>query len=237
MSLTCARGTQSVETDKRGRFTLAAEHDEEECDLTVTSPGFARWTRKVSPRTGRVTVRLSIAPSEERVTVSARRRSLFESELRPNEDGIFPGVVDTADLLRYARALGGLTTPVVVYVDGLPVDEPPPLAQIERVTINADPFSAEHAEGDQTVIQIVTRTPDRRLRMSWATDALGFGGHDILGTDLHATTRSGGFVVSGPVPHLPLTFGSRITVFRSSNDVSIQAAPLAEGGSTSATIE
>ena len=236
VELACRDYVDSVETDARGRFEIDSASDG--CRLSVVYRGFAPARQPIG-RATEVTIRLRLASVTEVVTVvpepgvESRRTpssvvSLSESEMRRASGS-------TADLIRYATLLAGAAIrPAVVYVDGLPSSLLPPLELIERISVNADPFSAEHADGDVTSIQIVTKAPPRVFRFSGGSDVLGLGGRDVIAAGARATSRGGNLTVMGPVPRLPLTFSARMSLARTSTDVPLQAV-LPDGGAHAAT--
>lgn len=98
-----------------------------------------------------------------------------------------------------------------LYVDGMPVTSAP-ASMIDRVTVNGDPFTAEHSNVGATRIDIEPRTPDRRWRGDLSSPSFGAGGGSPLGPTGAPMSRSTTFGLSGAVPRLPLTFsvqGSR----------------------------
>lgn len=232
VELRCGDRVDAAESDARGRFEIAASA--EGCRVSVRHRGFAPADEAVG-RAAALTIRLRVAAITETVTVVPERgrrpqlaapfgRSLSDAE-------VMTAAGNTTDLIRYATLLSGASIrPAVVYVDGLPSSLLPPIATIERIVVNADPFSAERADGDVTSIQIITRAPARTFRFSGGSDLLGFGGHDVIAEGARSDSRFGNVSVMGPVPGLPLTFSLRMSAGHTSTDVPIQAVLPDVGG-------
>jgi len=114
---------------------------------------------------------------------------------------------DTSAMIRYAKQLAGVSAGSdVIYVDGLPSSYLPPADMIARITVNGDPFSAEYADGDLTHIDITTKAADRKFRYGFGGPSMGMDARNPLDPSLHSRNRSGSGYISGPIPHLPLTF-------------------------------
>lgn len=238
VELSCGERVDSVETDAQGRFEFNSASDW--CRITVVHRGFAPAVQPVG-QGDEVIVRLRVANVTEVLTVmpelggALRRASASVVSLADAELKTVAG--NSADLIRSATLLAGASIrPTVIYVDGLPGSLLPPIEMIERITVNADPFSAEHADGDVMSVQIITKAPSRTLRFSFGGDLLGMGGHEVLATRSHSKSRFKNGSVTGPVPHLPLTFAARINAGRRSADVAIQAiVPNGGAGADTAT--
>ena len=108
-------------------------------------------------------------------------------------------------------------------MDGLPSQVLPPAETIARLTVNADPFSAEYSDGDRNQIAITTKYPDRRFRPSFGGDFLGAGGGSVLASGLHSKSRSVALGLSGPIPLSPLTFSLHARLGSSQRDEPILA--------------
>lgn len=225
VELACPAHRASVKTDTQGRFEIAGAADG--CRLSVLLRGFSPVHQPVG-RTTAFVIRIPVADVTETVTVTpgpaARVRraapgsvSLIDTELKAVAG-------NTTELVRYASLLvGAAIRPTTVYVDGLPAGVLPPIETIERISVNADAFAAEFADGDVTFIQIVTKAPARTFRFNAGSDVLGLGGRDLIAPGSRSVSRSGNVRVTGPVPHLPVTFSSAVSVGRTSMDVPILA--------------
>src|SRR5262249_56971378 len=99
----------------------------------------------------------------------------------------------------------------------------PPIDTIAGISVNADPFSAEYADGDVAAIRIVTRSPSRAFRILPSTDLLGFGGGNALASGAQASTAAASVSVRGAVPHLPITFSATASGGRTTTGVPIHA--------------
>lgn len=238
VELVCRDHALSVETDARGRFEIAAPSAG--CRLSIRQLGFAPAHQPVGHETEWI-IRLRVADVAEVVTVVpepsvlSRRDPPGSVSLTDVDLKTIAG--NTADLIRYASLLaGGGTRATAIYVDGLPSSVLPPIESIARISVNAGPFSAEHADGDVTFIQIVTKAPARTFRFNAGSDVLGLGGHSVIAPGSHAASRFGHVSLMGPVPHLPITFSARLSVGRTSMDVPIQAVlPLTDPHADTAT--
>lgn len=230
VTLTCGQVSRVVRTDGRGRFVFAATDDARDCGVSVARPGFTTFHDIIGEPSAELSVHLSLAPVREVVNVVAGQ-SDADALLQPTLDGISLSSEElqrisnsTVDLIRYAKLLAGaFGTPEAVRVDGLPATELPPAEMIARITVNADPFSAEYADGDRTSIDITTRSRDRHFRFNLDGGSLGVGGHQTLRPGLRSASQAEGFSLSGAVPHLPFTFSVHMNAGYNSNDMPIQA--------------
>lgn len=229
VELQCANQAEVATTDEEGKFTVVAA-TEDGCVLTITRDGFAPFRQGVDRHGGPVVVRLTLAPVQQRVDVVAPQPartppsfgSVFLSADAQNLRALGP---TTADLIRYAQLMAGTTTrPADVYVDGLPARSLPPLDAIAHISINGDPFSAEYADADVSSIEIITKTPSRKVRLFMGGDMPGVDGRDVLAPSLKSRSRFVNLGLMGPVPHAPLTFSASGGVSRSSQEMPIQAA-------------
>jgi hypothetical protein len=208
VALACGTQHASVQTDAQGRFAIALDM-RGDCTLTVERAGFAPFRTAVrADAADPIVVRLALEPVAQHVAVTAAappRPSFLSVTLAEDDFRALAGT--TADLIRHAQLLAGASAlRTAVYVDGLPGATLPPLDQIARISVNGDPFSAEYADGDVATIQLITRAPARTFRVRTGSDAIGFGGRNLLsgrGSDASASANA---AVSGPLPALPITF-------------------------------
>jgi hypothetical protein len=225
VELVCGTQRDSVETDERGRFTIATPPASRGCRLLVAHQGFAPYEQDVGTSTEVIRIALRIADLSQQVSVVAEEpsaRSVGSVVLSGADLRTFAGT--TADLVRYARLLaGGTTLPGVIYVDGLPATELPALSTIASISVNADPFAPERADGDVASIEIRTRSPARTLRFHLGSDVLEFGGGDALAPDARSGSAFQNFGVAGPVPRFPLTFAANMSLGRMSREMPILA--------------
>jgi hypothetical protein len=225
VELACPEHRASVTTDAQGRFEIAGAADA--CRLSVLHRGFSPVHQPVGRATAFV-LRLRVADVTETATVTpdaaARLRRVAPGSVSLIDTELKAVAGNTRDLVRYASLLvGAAIRPTTVYVDGLPAGVLPPIDAIERISVNADAFAAEFANGDVTFIQIITKAPARTFRVTAASDLLGLGGGDVIAPGSHSASRFGNVRVTGPVPHLPVTFSSAVSVGRTSMDVPIRA--------------
>ena len=228
VELRCDAEVTRTSTNDAGRFVFHDISSQTTCVLAVTREGFAPITQRIKPETtDPIVLRLRLAGVKEVVSVVAAARpeirepigsASIEGELLSQLFG------RTEDMIRYAGLLGGSgMTGTSVYVDGLPVTVMPSPELVGRITVNAEPLSAEYGDGDVTQIQIVTRPAARRLRISPGGSFLGFGGGDGLREGLRSESSSGSLAVSGGVPQLPITIAGNLQTSQYERGVAVQA--------------
>lgn len=217
VTLTCRKSASSVKTDSQGRFSVRNDDRQSDCQLTVTRRGFAPYYEAIAAGERHLPIRLAIAPHAEAISVVADGRdqpplaalgsvSLSDVELYPISN-------NTSDLIQYAKLMAGvLGTSDTVYVDGFPAGVLPPAQMIARITVNADPFSAEYSDGDQTHIDILTKSPDRQFHVHFGGTSLGAGGENPLAANKSSKSNFGNWDVSGPAPFLPLSFSAQLNL-------------------------
>jgi hypothetical protein len=231
VSLDCGAVTDACRTDGEGRFRFDRTEGFAGCTVAAQAAGFApSLAQPVGEITG-VRVRLALPVLSETLTVRPREDeaglspyrslasvSIGRRELRAVSD-------DTGELVRYARARAGVasTTPGRVLVDGLPAGVLPPADTIDRIVVDADPFSAEHADGTEGRVDVATRAPDRKVRMRLGGSGLGTGGGSRLDPDARARSRSLNVGLTGPVPRLPLAFAVHSSFADDLQDVPVRA--------------
>lgn len=231
-ALECGQGRQSTVTDAQGRFRFAVNTGDAACEISVAHAQFANYRQMASGAAETLTVRLEIAPVRQVLNVEADRqdasplaRPAFGS-VSLSEDQLKSISNNTGDLIRYAKLLAGVSgTPDVIYVDGLPSGTLPPAQTIASVTVNADPFSAEYSDGDQTRIEIVSKSPDRQVRVNFGGASLGAGGNNVLAAGAASQSNSGNWTISGPVPWLPVCFSAEASLGSSLTPIAIEAVP------------
>ena len=188
VSLGCGAATDVRRTDGEGGFRFDRPEGFAGCTIAAQAAGFATALAGPVGDSPAVRIRLSLPVLNETLTVRPREDeaglspyrslasvSIGHRELRAVSD-------DTGELVRYARARAGVpsTTPGRVHVDGLPAGVLPPADTIDRIVVDADPFSAEHADGSEGRVDIATRTPDRKLRVRLGGSGFGAGGGSAL---------------------------------------------------------
>jgi len=210
VTLRCGRHNKSVETDSQGRFILGPRPAGEVCGISVNHPGFSPFSESVTRDAEKLSIHLTLAPLSQTVTVSADPDLLLRPALGSvtlSDDELKTISNNTQDLIRYAKLAAGVDGRAdMIYVDGLPASALPPPEMIARITINADPFSAEYTDGDLTHIDIITKSPARNFRFAFGGLDLNAGGHNTLNPSLQSKSRSENGFVSGAIPHFPLTF-------------------------------
>jgi hypothetical protein len=231
VSLGCGASTDEHRTDAGGSFRFDRPGGLAGCTIAASADGFTTAPPQPLGASPHVLVRLGPPALSETLTVRPREgddglsayRSLASvsigaAELRAVSE-------DTADLVRYARARAGLgrATAGQVYVDGLPSGTLPPSDAVDRILVDADPFSAEFADGSEGRIDIATSAPDRKLRLRLGGSGFGAGGGSSLDPGAEARSRSWNLGATGPVPLLPLTFSVHSTLSDGRQDVPVRA--------------
>lgn len=237
VSLTCGAVTDERRTDGEGGFSFDRREGFAGCTITAGAVGFAPSREQPVDGSANLLVRLQLPTLNETLTVRPREGetgfsayrslgsiSIAGPELRTVSD-------DTGDLIRYARARAGVSRAATghVYVDGLPAGALPPADTIGRLIVDADPFSAEYADGSEGHVDIVTLVPERRLRLSLGGGTLGLGGHNALDPAARSTSRSWRMGLTGPVPRLPFTFSLHTSLADDRQDVPVRALVPTEG--------
>ena len=194
VTATCADQSTGLETDAQGRFAFVvpASAAGDGCRLTVIYPGFLPFEQTLAAAQKTMIVQLQLADVKYAVTVSpgAADRTTLETVSIP--DTVLTTISNrTRDLIDYARSVAGATGGEMrAYVDGLPARSLPAADAVCSVTINANPFSAEFGDGDQTRVDIVTKAPDRALHFGFSGGSLGVGGRSVLASGLRSASRS-----------------------------------------------
>ena len=234
VELSCKGRLVSTRTDSQGEFEFSGELLPGGCELSVKRAGFEPYTRPVETPE-HVVVTLQLARVTESIEVTASSTELpptapigsivmTSEELRRISDR-------TEDLIRHAvLAAAGSAGSSAIYVDGLPASVLPPVEMIDRLAVNLGPFSAEYGDGDVNRVEIVTRSPSRRLRISPSGSVLGFGGGSSLRPGTRSESRSGGVSVSGPLPTLPVTLFGDVNVTNYQSELPIEAVVPPNGG-------
>ena len=226
LALVCGVHREESETDTRGRFAITMAAAPAPCRLLVSHDGFAPHDQPVddlATDVGRITLKLgAVAQHVTVVAEPASSWSIGSVVLAGDDLRSFAGT--TAGLVQLARLMaGGTMEPGVLYVDGMPAAGLPPLGLIASIAVNADPFSAERADGDVSSIEIITKTPARRFAFNVGTDALGFGGQDALDRRARSTSAFQNVGVAGPLPGLPMSFVANASAGGQSRSVPIRA--------------
>lgn len=225
VSLTCEGETTTQKSDGRGHFSFVRETFPENCTIRAEYPSFApQETTLGHSRT--FTLELRLAGLKQSTVVeggvlSTRPLvsvSLSSEQLREISN-------QTSDLVNYAKNLAGIYSGIDrVYVDGLPTNSLPPAETVERIVINGDPFSAEYSDGFDTHIDILTKKPSRKFHVSVAAAPLGTSAHSVLNSRLTTSSRDASASLTGPVPHLPLSFTMSTNFAYRRSEEPIQAA-------------
>ncbi len=232
VTLGCGALADERRTDAEGSFRFDRPEGFAGCAVAARADGFAAASPQPIGATPHVLVRLGPPALSETLTVRPREgedglsayrslasASIGRAELRTVSE-------DTADLVRYARARAGLSrsTAGQVYVDGLPAGSLPPADTVDRIVVDADPFSAELADGSEGHVDIATLAPDRKLRLRLGASGFGAGGGSSLDPGAESRSRSWNLGATGPVPRLPLTFSVHSTFADDRHDVPLRAA-------------
>lgn len=218
--LSCAGAANRARTAGDGQFSFGLTDASAGCDLTVLRAGFAVWHHTVRASSSPVIVKLRIASVRETMNVVAPfgtwDLSLPGSAARRGAPDLQPLGSDShvwLDLMM--NEAGAFVGQRRIYVDGLPADAPPDAPRIGRITVNADPFSAEYGGTDQNRVDITTATPDRHWRFNAGGPSWIRGGADPLVARPPPDRRRRFAGLSGPVPHIPVTFFLQGSTFSS----------------------
>ena len=252
ISLHCGSTTSEGRTDAEGAFRFDRPGSFTGCTVSGSAPGFDSSRAQpvgdspnvlVRLRLPRLNETLTVRPREGEAGLSAYRSLASVSIARPELRAVSD---DTGELIRYARARAGLTSPTEdhVYVEGLPAGALPPADTIDRIVVDGDPFSAEYADGSEGHIDVFTSAPDRRFRLRLGGATLGMGGGNALDDRAGSRSRSWNLGVTGPVPHAPLTFSLHSTFADDRQEVpvrawvpeGVEATPLAAVSSSSGSV-
>lgn len=207
VSLVCGNHIDTRKTDGDGYFTFTQQAFPEGCRIRTVYHGFEALELPIGQKRT-LTLQLRLAEQKQTVAVSADRLSpaplesvsLSDNELREISN-------NSEDLIAYAKQLAGIYSGSdSLYVDGLPADHPPPADRIAAITINADPFSAEYADGGNNHIDITTKQAERTFRVTSLGLSLGTKAPDGLNPSLSTTSNTATFGITGPVPYLPVAF-------------------------------
>lgn len=232
VTVVCRTGERSVDTDMNGRFHFSLDAGGTGCQISVLHPHFAVYRKPLSSATEPLSIQLRLASIKQTVTVVADDTdasalpqptlgsvSLTGDQLRSISNS-------TAELIQYAKLMAGISGGTdAIYVDGVPSTVLPPADNIARIVVNADPFSAEYSDGDQTHIDIITKNGDRHFRINMGGGALGAGGRNALAPKTAPESNSNNFSLSGPVPFLPVTFSAQAGWGYTLTPLAIQAIP------------
>ena len=219
----------------------------QDCELTVRAAGFAPWRGSLTEAWPQGSVRLSVAPLEERVVVNALTEPMLWAPLtsaRITQNDLALLGWDPALALRYAKARAGATLGAdQVYVDGLPAAGLPPPTAIAELAVNPDPFSVLYSESDRNVIEIVSAMPDRTFRWGGGLLPRTVGARNPLAPEMRSERRNGHLSTSGPVPWTPMTFAVDVNRVASLEERPVFVSPgeppergLAEGSAHSAAV-
>lgn len=231
VSLACGAVTHELRTDGQGAFSFDRRGGFTGCTITAAGPGLAPSLEQPVEASANLVVRLQLPTFNETLTVRPREGEVGRSAYRSLASVSIPGPElravseDTGDLIRYARARAGVISSTAghVFVDGLPASALPPADSIDRILVDADPFSAEYADGSDGHIDLVTLAPDRKLRLRLGGSSLGAGGGSVLDPRAESGSSWWNLGATGPVPHLPLTFSLNTSLADDRRDVPIRA--------------
>ncbi|MHB8216456.1 MAG: TonB-dependent receptor [Candidatus Sulfotelmatobacter sp.] len=233
VSLLCGNHVDTSKTDSQGYFTFTRQSFPESCRIRAVYPSLETFELPVG-RNRTLTLQLRIAEQKQSVTATStplspaplNSVSLSENELRDISD-------NSDDLIAYAKQLAGVYSGSdSLYVDGLPADHPPPADRIAAITINADPFSAEYADGGNNHIDITTKQSERKFRITSLGMSLGTKASDGLNPALTSTLKTDTLGLTGPVPYLPLAFSANLHYTDKEGEQSVEAVvPFVPGAS------
>ena len=229
VTLVCEGGDRPFLTTT-GPLGVASLPAGQDCELTVRATGFATWRGPLTEAWTRGSVRLSVAPREERVDVNPLIEPmpwapLTSARITRNDLALLGW--DPALTLRYAKARAGATLGAdQVYVDGLPAAGLPPPTTMAALAVNPDPFSVRYSESDRNVVEIVSATPDRTFRWSGGLLPRTVGARNPLAPEMRREHRDGHVSASGPVPWTPVTFAVDVNRVASREERPVFVSPV-----------
>jgi hypothetical protein len=211
VSLVCGNHIDTRKTDGGGFFTFTRQTFPESCSIRAVYPSFDAVELPVGQKRT-LTLQLPLAEQKQTVAVSADKLSPAPLEsVSLSGDQLREISNNSEDLITYAKQLAGIYSGSdSLYVDGLPADHPPPADRIAAITINADPFSAEYADGGNNHIDITTKQADRTFRVTSIGASLGTKAPDGLNPALSSTSNTATLGITGPVPYLPVAFTANV---------------------------
>jgi hypothetical protein len=159
-------------------------------------------------------IRLALAVLKQSVDVNGQSdplstRSIESADVDRNELRTISN--DTGQLIEYAKAVAGVPfSDQQVYVDTLPAQELPPAEMISRISVNADPFSAEYSDGDLTHIDVTTKPGEERFHFNLGGISFGTGAHSPLAPAGAASKDYSRLIgLSGPLGIRGLSFSAQ----------------------------
>jgi hypothetical protein len=222
--LVCADVVRAVETGRDGRFRFERIATVEGCTVRVEQDGVAPLDMPVDAASAdRLVVRLPIRVTEQVDVVAPQPAPSASLSITLTEAEFSRLAPTTAQLIEHARQLAGSPEAPAIYVDGLPATTLPPITQIAAVRVNADPFSAEYANGDVPTIHIITKAPARVFGAQIGSEGFAFGERNVLDPSTRSSSSGFNAVVSGPVPRVPLGFRVDAAVSRRAAAAPIRA--------------
>ncbi len=238
VSLVCGNHVDTRKTDGGGFFSFTRQAFPESCSIRAVYPSFDAVELPVGQkRTLRLQLRL--AEQKQAVAVSADKLSPAPLEsVSLSEDQLREISNNSEDLITYAKQLAGIYSGSdSLYVDGLPADHPPPADRIATITVNADPFSAEYADGGNNHIDITTKQAERTFRVTSLGLSLGTKEPDGLNPSLSTTSNTATLGIAGPVPYLPVAFTTNAHYTDAQGEQPIEAVVPSVPGTSISSVE
>lgn len=238
VSLVCGNHIDTRKTDGGGFFSFTQQAFPESCSIRAAYPGFDGVEFPVGQKRS-LTLQLRLAEQKQTVAVSADKLSPAPLESVSLSDNELKEISNNSeDLITYAKQLAGIYSGSdSLYVDGLPADHPPPADRIALITINADPFSAEYADGGNNHIDITTKQAERAFRVTSLGVSLGTKAPDGLNPALSSTSNTATFGITGPVPYLPVAFTANVHYNDKQGEEPIEAVVPSVPGSSISSVD
>lgn len=233
--LTCGSSTAVTRSDEGGAFRFAVP-PLDGCYLQTFAEGFQ--VAKVAVRKDQaILVRLALSPAgKQSVSVTASppmiERGFATSPTYRTAEHLASVSPDPATWITYLRALHGRPTGAAeILIDGIPATRIPPVESISGLSITSDAFSIEQNDGSASLINVITRPPDRHFRIHLTGTPFPNRSSNSLDSAARSKSSSATGRVSGQLPELPVYLFARVHGSASREETPLFVPPEAASGS------